>query len=302
MASEPDSTKRESKSKTMDSIKYAVICFLKGLVCSILLIIGLIIGGIVAAIVGLKQPTMPKSFDTTLAVLLMIPAGIMIAITLGELFKKFNQSYREKVVCLFLFNYTIYYFLQVLEQIIFSTMMDLSYGLVSDIFPSLFISLAVAKFWKSKGEDSKIRIEIKNFFKKRKTLDWAWRLLLAWLVYVPIYYFVGSAISPWVLPYYSGSNLDFGLVLPDTMTMIGMQFIRGAFYLLASLIVIILWKESKRYLQLWLGFSIFIQIAVIPLIVGYWLPLELRFFHAIELTTDSFLQAIIYVELLFNKR
>jgi hypothetical protein len=82
--------------------------------------------------------------------------------------------------------------------------------------------------------------------------------------------------------------------------MIGMQFIRGAFYLLSALFIIILWKHSKRSLELWLGFAFFIQIAAIPLIVGYWLPIGLRIPHAIELCIDSFVQAFIYGEILFK--
>jgi len=281
-------------------LKYTFLSIGKGFLCSLFLIIGMVIGGIFSAIFGLKQPTMPESINTTLTILLMIPAGILIAITLGELFKKLNQSFFERLFCLFLFNYIIYYFLQVLEQIIFTTMMNFEYGIISGIFPSFFLSLAVSRLWKPKKGDKKITIEIRRFFARRKTLDWTWRLTVAWIAYVPLYYIVGMVISPWVLPYYTNQNVELGLVLPDMNIMIGMQFIRGAFYLLSALFIIILWKHSKRSLELWLGFAFFIQIAAIPLIVGYWLPIGLRIPHAIELCIDSFVQAFIYGEILFK--
>jgi uncharacterized membrane protein len=88
-------------------LKYTFLSIGKGFLCSLFLIIGMVIGGIFSAIFGLKQPTMPESINTTLTILLMIPAGILIAITLGELFKKLNQSFFERLFCLFLFNYII---------------------------------------------------------------------------------------------------------------------------------------------------------------------------------------------------
>jgi len=281
-------------------INYVLKAVLKSFICSVLLIVGMIVGGIVAIILGLTQPTMPASIDTNLTIILMIPAGMIISIVLGELFKKLDQGFLERFVCIFLFNYIIYYLLQVFESVIFTTMMNLSFGIVMDIFPSLFISLAIAKMWKPIKEDRSLRTEAKSYFAKRKTLDWTWRFVLAWLAYVPLYYFIGVAISPWVLPYYNDPNLDLGIILPDTSVMIALQFVRSAYFLFATMLVIIMWRGTKQSLLLWLGFSIFVQVAVIPLIVGYWLPIGLRIPHAIELTIDSFVQAIIYVGLLFN--
>jgi hypothetical protein len=282
------------------NIKYVLSIILRGFICSILLIVGMMVGGMVAIVLGLTQPTMPASIDTNLTIVLMIPAGMMISIVLGELFKRLEQGFLERFVCIFLFNYIIYYLLQVMESVIFTTMMNLSFGIVSDIFPSLFISFSIAKMWKPIKEDRSIRDEAKRFFARRKTTDWTWRLILAWLAYVPLYYLMGVAISPWVLPYYDDPSLDLGIILPGVSIMIALQFIRGALFLFAAMLVIIMWKGIKKSLGLWLGLSIFVQVAVIPLIVGYWLPIGLRIPHAIELTIDSFVQALIYVALLYN--
>jgi hypothetical protein len=286
---------------TKFDITYVLKVVLKSFICSILLIVGMIVGGMVAIIFGLTQPIMPASIDTNLTIILMIPAGMIISIVLGELFKKLNQGFLERFVCIFLFNYIIYYLLQVFESVIFTTMMNLSFGIVSDIFPSLFISLAIAKMWKPIREDRSLRTEAPGYFARRKTPDWTWRLVLAWLAYVPIYYFVGVAISPWVLPYYNDPSLELGIILPDMSVMIALQFIRSAFFLFAAMLVIIMWKGNKQSLRLGLGLSIFVQVAMIPLIVGYWLPIGLRIPHAFELTVDSFAQAIIYVGFLFNE-
>ena len=99
--------------------------------------------------------------------------------------------------------------------------------------------------------------------------------------------------------YYQDSSLNLGTVLPSIGTILVMQVLRGAFFLLAVMPIIFSWRNSLRSLILLLGAVIFIQIAATPILQGYWLPLGMRLPHALELLVDSYLQAITYAFLLF---
>lgn len=280
------------------TIKYSLISLLKGILASFVGLIGLVIGSIITPLLGFAAPPTPEGLDPGITMFLFMISGILVSVALGELFKNLHQKFLERFLTLFFFNYLIYGLLQVLEQIIFTTTMNLDYGAVSNCFQSIFLSLAVSLLWKPGKPALSIVTELPKYFSKRNPSDWVWRILLAWLLYVPLYYVVGRIISPLVTPYYIDSSLASGLVLPEVQTMLGMQVVRGALYLAAALPVLILWKKSRPSLWMWLGFSIFIQIAAVPLIQGYWLPLGLRIPHAVELTVDSFIQAYVYARLL----
>ena len=120
---------------------------------------------------------------------------------------------------------------------------------------------------------------------------------MAWLIYLPIYRGMGLLISPIVAPLYEAA--EFGLVLPEAGTMVDMQYLRGALYLLAVLPIIVLWRGSRQALWLWIGSAILVQIAATPILLAYWYPLSFRLVHALELVVDSFTQAYVYAQLLF---
>ena len=281
------------------TVKYLAVSLLKGILASIIGLIGLIIGSVIPALLGLSAPPVPEAVDPNLLMLLYIPVGIIVPITLGELFKRLNQNFWERFLSILLFNYLVYGFLQVLEQILFTTTMTLAYGTISNLIQSILTSLAIASLWKPSQTNVSIMSELPKYFARRKAVDWAWRIILAWVLYVPIYLIMGVIISPFVTPYYTDPTLGFGTTLPRQEDIIATQFIRGALYLLSAFPIIVLWKESKNILGLWVGFSIFIQIAALPILLAYWYPLAFKIPHAIELAVSSFAQAFIYAQLLF---
>jgi hypothetical protein len=69
-------------------------------------------------------------------------------------------------------------------------------------------------------------------------------------------------------------------------------------FLIAVTPLLFSWQGKRRGLWLWIGSVIFIQIANQIIVQAYWLPLELRIPHTIELLADSFIQAGFYVWLL----
>lgn len=119
------------------------------------------------------------------------------------------------------------------------------------------------------------------------------------MIYPPIYYVIGRVAALFTLHYYEDPNLNLGLTLPATSTLLVIQVLRGSLFLLAVAPILFSWEGKPAVLWLWVGSVVFIQIANQVIVQAYWLPLGLRIPHAIELMVDSFVQAGLYIWLLF---
>lgn len=285
------------KNRKASRMRNALVSIGKGLLAGIVWQIGLIIGSLVAPLLGFEAPEVPPGIDPTLILPLGVLVAVPVAITLGELSKRLQQPFVPRVFTLFLFNYLVYGLGQVLEQILFTTTTSLGYGSVTNLVQAAFLAVAVGTLWRPAEGKHRFREGLSRLLAARRPLDWAWRLAVAWLIYVPIYWGMGRLISPLVASLYQAA--EFGLVLPEPVAMIDMQYLRGALYLLAVLPVIVLWQGSREALWRWMAFAILIQIAATPILLAYWYPLSFRLAHALELAVDSFAQAYVYAHLLF---
>lgn len=276
---------------------YVLTSIGKGLLAGLAWQVGLIVGSVVAPLLGLEVPPAPPGVDPALILPLGILVGIPVAIVLGELSRRLQQPFVPRVLTLFLFNYLVYGLGQVLEQILFTATATLGFGSVSNLFQAALLALAVGALWRPAQTERTFRRALPQFFGARRPADWAWRLFAAWLIYLPIYWGMGRLVSPFVAPLYAAT--EFGLALPETAAMVDMQYLRGVLYLLAVLPIIVLWPGSRQSLWLWIGSAILIQIAATPILLAYWYPLSFRLAHALELAVDSFAQAYLYAQLLF---
>ena len=223
----------------------------------------------------------------------------MIAILLGECFQGLNQRYWQRLLSIWLCNYLLYYLLNVLDGLLFSPLPNMGTGIVSDIFPALFMAAVIAVLWKPRNVESPNIGKVRAYFAARKPANWAWRLALAWLAYPPIYYLMGRAVAPFVQHYYEDPSLNLGLTMPPSVgVLLAMQVLRGALFLIAVLPIIVAWRGSQKGLWLWAGTVIFLQIAGQAILQAYWLPAGLRIPHSLELLADSLLQAGLYALLL----
>jgi hypothetical protein len=196
-------------------------------------------------------------------------------------------------------NYLLYYLLNTLDGFLFSPVPHLSTGIVANIFPALSMAALSALLWREKNIVSPDADRVRAYIAARRPIDWVWRLALAWLVYPPIYYVIGLAVSPLVKHYYEDPSLNLGLTLPPSVEiLLAMQVLRGVLFLAAVLPIIVVWRGSQRGLLFWLISIIFVQIAGQVILQAYWLPMGLRIPHMGELIVDSSLQASIYVLLL----
>lgn len=276
-----------------------VATLFKGLVASILWDIAVVIGQLLPGLFGIPVPAAPEGLNAGYVLLLYVLGGIPLSIVLGEMFVRLRQPFWERTLSIFVFHYLVYGLAQVTEQIIFTPGMSLAFGAVANVLPAVVMALVVAWLWKPTDTSNTFAEAFRGRLGQRGLSDWTWRTVTAWLIYLPIYYLVGRAISPLVAAYYTDAEAQLSLVLPDVQTMVDMQFIRGALFVFAVFPIVVLWRHSVSSLWKWLGLAILVQLAVVPMIVGYWLPFAVRLPHAFELSIDSFAQAYIYTQLLY---
>jgi hypothetical protein len=285
--------------KIIEIIKKVLMDLVKGVAVALASLLGLVIGGLIAGVFHLPSTTLPAYMNMTRLMPLMLISLVSIAIVLGECFQRLNWGYWPRLLSIGICNYLLYYLLNLLDGLLFTPLPHMSTGILSDLFPAFFAAAVIAWLWRPKVDVLPAAKILTTFFSARRWREWTWRFLVAWLIYPPIYYFVGRVAALFTLHFYEDPNLNLGLTLPDLNTLLHMQVLRGALFLIAVMPILFSWQGKRSGLCLWVGSVIFIQIANQIIVQAYWLPLGLRFPHTIELLVDSFAQAGLYVWLLF---
>jgi hypothetical protein len=283
-------------------LKRGGINVLKGIAVALASVVGLVIGGIITSALNMPIPVLPANVNLAALLPLMFLSKILIAIVLGECFQRLYPKFWQRLVLLWLCNYLLYYLLNTLDALFFTTMTNLGTGIVSNLFPALFASATITVLWKPRPGNLSERRNMLDYFSTRKPGDWAWRFVLAWLIFPPIYYLAGRVVALFTLRYYTDPSLNTGLTLNNFTieSLMTMQVLRGALFLVAVLPIIIAYRGTRTTLWLWLGSVIFIQIAIQTILQAYWLPLlAVRIPHGIELLVDSFAQAYLYALFLY---
>ena len=285
--------------KVISVVKNAGIDLVKGALASLASFVGLVIGSLVTRLLGLTPASLPAYTDMTILMPLMLISGITIAIVLGECFQRLTWSFWPRVLSIGICHYLLYYLLNILDGLLFTPLPHMSTAILSDLFPAFFAAAVIAWLWRPESGILHAGKIIVAFFSSHPWNGWAWRLLVTWLIYPPVYYLIGRGAALFTLHYYEDPTLNLGLTLPSVSTLMLMQVLRGALFLLAVAPILIAWQGTRTRLWWWVGFVIFIQIANQIIVQAYWLPMGLRIPHTIELLVDSFIQASFYVWILF---
>ena len=285
--------------KAIGIVKRIGMDLLKGAAVALASFLGLLIGGVVTGLLNLPSPTIPATMSMAILMPLMIVSEISIAIVLGECFQRLSWSFWPRMLAVGICHYLLYYLLNLLDGLLYMPLPNMSTGIVSDLFPAFFAAAVIAWLWRPKTDIRRAGEIMATFFSGYQRSGWAWRLLVAWLIYPPIYYLIGRIAALFTLHYYQDPSLNLGLTLPIMSTLLLMQVLRGVLFLLAVMPILGSWRGGRTGLWLWLGLVIFVQIANQIIVQAYWFPLGLRVPHTIELLVDSFVQAGFYVWLLF---
>jgi len=283
-------------------LKWMALDVLKGIAAGIIALVGLVAGGMLTGLVGLPAVVVPSYIDMNLVLPLTLVSYVIMAILLGECFRRLFAAYWPRALAVFLCHYILYYLLNLLDGLLYSPFPNMTTGLFTDLFPALFAALLVALLWQPQA--GKVpALSLGDLLHRVSKVDGiAWRLALAWLCYPPLYYLMGLVVAPFTKSYYADPSHALGLALPSVPAIWAMQVLRGALFLLAVLPLLLSWRGSRRGLWLWMGTLIFAQIAIQVILQATWLPAAVRIPHSLELLADSFVQAFLYSRILYPAR
>jgi len=279
-------------------IKQPLIYFGKLLLCSLAFILGAVIGGMVAMLLGLQQPPMPEGVDSSFAFLLLLLESPVMALALALVARGLGGRLLPRALTLSFFTWVAYTLNTVIESLTFTTttVAGAMFTTVSFLVPSIFCGTAVALLFPSGEKGKSLTAAAKEFFDHRTVGAWVWRIVVAAVAFVPIYLFFGSLVAPITAEYFQQGT--YGLRQPGQDEILIVLLVRSALFLLACLPIVVIWQRSKRNLFLSLGFALFVLVGFLYMLGAYYMPLAVRVPHTLEILADSFTHAGLLIVLL----
>jgi hypothetical protein len=261
---------------------------------------GTILGSMLAGLVGLQAPSIPEGTDPQTLLLVQLLISPLLAVALGFLSRRLRGGFVVRWLILSLLTWLAYSVNTLLEAAIFTTMATASpFTAVIQFVGSFACGAVVATLFRPEEGDRPFAAGLRTFFHARPWSRWAWRLAVAAVLFMPIYLFFGRMVVPFTYEYYREGLV--GLTAPGWDRILPVLFIRSVLFLVASLPVLVAWRDSRRSLILALGFAMFVLVGALGLLGGYWLPLSVRVFHGLEILADSMVYAWLLVMLLVSR-
>jgi hypothetical protein len=272
------------------TIKQSLINLAKLLLCGVVFDVGMIIGGIVASLLKLPAPTPPAGMDvSTVGVYLMLTAPLL-ALALAVIAPGLGGSFITRALILSFFMWIAYTVNTQLEATIVSSYArGFWFALVDYLVPALLCGAAVAFLFPSQNGSKNLIAASKALLARRTAIAWTWRLLVAAVVFMPIYFVFGLMVLPFTGEYYRQSM--FGLAMPTIDQLLPILFVRSILFFLACLPILMLWQKSNWSLFWRLGLALFILVGFVYMLISTWLPLYVRIPHTLEMLADEFVYA-----------
>lgn len=273
----------------------------KVMVAALAFIVGMIGGGMLAGVVaastGWQTPTLPPGIDPNATMLTMFATSPLLVLALYLLGRRLAGGWLARATRLTLLTWVAYTLNNVIEAVFFSSYLTAPwYNLVSFTPAVLLCAAVTAWLWPAPHQAEGFLLTWQSHFAQRPMRAWPWRLAVAALSFMPIYYGFGLLVVPFVSTFYQQG--DFGLAVPALPTLLGVLLVRGVLFFVACLPVIVAWRGSKLSLWLSLGVALFVMVGLLYMLAGNWLPVSLRVIHSLEILADSFVHAGVLVWLL----
>lgn len=272
----------------------------RSLVVAVGYVLVLIIGGMALRATGLPVPAMAAQIDPGQFLLTSFIAGLVIGLTLGPLATRLTLPAHERAGLLFGLLVMLASVINMIEALFFTTDTTFrqAYTLLSIAINDAGLAILLTWLFRPAAVDRRLLAALRSTLATRPWAAWIWRILLAGLLYVPIYLFFGSLIAPIVLPYYTNPDLGLGLVIPGFEVILPLEAGRGLLYVLTLFPLVALLPGSRRSLAFWLGLTLAVLGAVWPMLQTSWFPLTMRVVHGLEISADSFVHAAVIAWLL----
>jgi hypothetical protein len=280
------------------NIRQLLINLGKLLLCSLAFILGAVLGGTAAAVLGLQQPPMPEGVEPSLAFLLLLLESPVMVLALALVARGLGGRLLPRALILSFFTWVAYTLNTAIESLAFTTttVSGALFTTVSFLVPSASCGTVTALLFASDENGKSLATIAREFLDRRAAGAWIWRIAVAAVTFVPIYLFFGSLVAPITAGYFQQSM--YGLRQPDQDEIVVVLFVRSMLFLLACLPIVIVWQRSTQSLFLRLGFALFVLVGFLYMLGAYYMPLAVRIPHTLEILADSFVYAGVLVALL----
>ncbi|MEZ4726954.1 MAG: hypothetical protein R3E79_07455 [Caldilineaceae bacterium] len=258
---------------------------------------GLMLGGMIAAMSGLPTPTLPPEMNADRALLTMVATSPLLVLALYFVGRDLAGGWLARTGVLALLAWIAYTLNNVIEAVFFSSYATVPAFTLINFTPGVLLCAGVtAWLFPPRSSTAAFVGAWQAHFAQRTGRAWIWRLLLAAVSFMPIYYGFGLLVVPFVGDYYQQGT--FGLAAPPLATLLAVLLVRSILFLLACLPVVVAWQGAKWQLGVSLGFALFVLVGLLYMLVGNWLPPSMRLIHSLEILADSFVHAGVLVWLL----
>ncbi len=270
--------------------------------CTIAFVVGLILSDPLVKALHMQTPEVPVGTDPNLILLWMVISSLLVAAVLSFVARGIQGNWAVRWAILFALIWGGSAVNMVIEAALFTTSGAVSSSqtmtttMVIYALPSLFLALALALLFPPASPGLGLGQALRLFFAQRSSGSWLWRLPLAVLAFPLVYFGFGLLVQPFVGSVYAEGLYE--MQLPTWGQMIPVQLARGVLFLLISLPVIATWRFRTVQLMAALGMSFFILLSFMSVLTAYWLPLDFRLIHGLEILADSLVYVALVVPLL----
>lgn len=267
--------------------------------CALAGMIGIAAGGALLSSLVMPVPEAPVQTDPQIAGLLLFVADFILAAGLIPLARRLQGSYWLRWAILALLCYVCLGVAVPLEGAIFTALHGMASVTVLFIPHCLLFAAVVAALFKPVRLADSVSPTARGFFQNKSPRQWAWRFVAAALVFPAVYWIFGLVVAPFVTPYYEQGQL--ALALPSAGVVVLTQFVRGLFFLAASVPILMMWSGSRRQLVLALGLAFYMLVGLFGMVQSYWLAPTLQILHNSEILADSMVYTLALALLLARR-
>jgi hypothetical protein len=279
------------------TIRSLFLNFGKLVLCGLAYAIGIIAGNFLPLLLSLPPVVVPNGIDVALVGAITLAEGPLAALALAFVARGLAGSLIARTFALTLLTWLAYTVNTQLEASLFTIFRNGFWpAVVAGLPPALFLSVVVAWLYPPAATQLGMFAAWRAFIGRRSPAAWAWRLALAAIAFMPVYWLFGLMVTPFTLAYYEQGM--FGLALPSVDALLRVLALRSLIFLVACLPIIASWQMPNRSLSLRLGFALFVLVGALGMLVALWMPLSVRLPHTLEILADEYTYAALLVVLL----
>ena len=170
---------------------------------------------------------------------------------------------------------------------------------VSGAILALGLAVPVTLLYPPPGADATVGAALRRTLATRHWWSWAWRIVLASLLWVPVYFVFAAADAPFVHRYYHSTGTPF--TIPSNGVLMLAELSRGVLHALVLGALAALLYLGRRTTWFWLALAFAALNAWLPLVQRADWPYYLRAANLVEVTCAAVVYGGLVVLLLFRR-